>query len=75
MIIDNNNKMIKISHLSSMDAVALYEFQVGKASNEQKQNGHSTRNDQPSRTTCEAILHVHIHGPAIVASCNSKKQG
>lgn len=75
MIIDNNNKMIKITDLSSMDAVALYEFQVGKASGEQNQNGHRTRHDRPSRTTCEAILHVHTHGPAVVAGCNSKNQG
>lgn len=75
MIIDNNNKVIKITYLSSTDAVTLYEFQVSRASGEQNQNGHSTRHDQPSRTTCEAILRVHTHGPAVVAGCNFKKKG
>lgn len=75
MIIDNNNMVIKITYLSSTDAVTLYEFQVSKVSGEQNQNGHSTRHDQPSRTTCEAILCVNTHGPAVVAGCNSKNQG
>lgn len=71
---NNNNKMIKITDLSSTDAVALYEFQVDKASSEQNQNGHSISHDWSSRTTCEVMSHVHTHGPTVLAGCNSKNQ-
>lgn len=80
MIIDDNNNMIKITCLSSTNGITLYEFffmnfyQIGKTSGEKKQNGPRTRDDQ-TRTTCEAILCVHTHGPAVVAGCNSKNQG
>lgn len=46
--------MIKITELGSTDTVAPYEFQMGKASCKQNQEGHSTRHVRLSRTTCEA---------------------